>query len=272
MKFCFLVVCILMCACNHGSGNHEPNKLNAVSPASPSKLTPISKDQMDRDSITLDSLLTKTLNFANHHLNQKDFSGKHYASSDNFYSNYKYGNLFSDTYKHLLVKRVVADVYFDLFLLKKHKLIKVCTDTIMSLSFLDSKLRDVNGDGYRDLLIHWYPGSGCCRRNVYDVYLYQPQSGGFSAKYKFINPTFSPSEKVIRGVEYGYQTALYKYRWNGSKIDTVEFIYPDTVKKKGFLRSVHHSYLSISEGAKPIKAVPKEYLKIEDYDWFEGNY
>ena len=42
-----------------------------------------------------------------------------------------------------------------------------------------------------------------------------------------INPTFSPKEKIIRGVGYGHpgETEMYKYKWNGNTIDTMEYVY-----------------------------------------------
>jgi hypothetical protein len=61
---------------------------------------------------------------------------------------------------------------------------------------------------------------------------------------------------------------LYKYKWNGLNIDTIEYIYPaDTLKKKFYL--VHrHSEQNDSQKRKTLATVPKEYLKIDGYDWF----
>jgi hypothetical protein len=116
--------------------------------------------------------------------------------------------------------------------------------------------------------------SGCCRRNVYFVYLFRPQSGTFSRKYFFINPTFSPKEKLIRGVEYGQpgETPLYKYRWNGLRVDTVEYIYRVQQGGVAFMRTrKYRSGLPGQKDGKALKAVPMEYRHIEDYAWFLGN-
>ncbi len=43
-----------------------------------------------------------------------------------------------------------------------------------------------------------------------------------------MNPIFYPKEKVIRGMEYGSDAPLYKYRWNNLKIDTVEYIHKNS--------------------------------------------
>ncbi|MGZ3753504.1 MAG: hypothetical protein ACXVAU_19620, partial [Mucilaginibacter sp.] len=115
--------------------------------------------------------------------------------------------------------------------------------------------------------------SGCCRRDIYDVYIYQKGSGAFTKEYEFINPTFSPSEKVVRGVGYGQPgaTELYKYKWNGLKVDTVEFIFPDTAGSKYYTtnRTVN---LWLPDKCRLLSAIPKEYHSIKSYDWFKGIY
>ncbi len=52
----------------------------------------------------------------------------------------------------------------------------------------------------------------------------------FSKNFEFINPTFSPKEKIIRGICYGHpsKTEMYKYKWNGETIDTLEYISYET--------------------------------------------
>jgi hypothetical protein len=140
----------------------------------------------------------------------------------------------------------------------------------MNNTFLDSGIKDLNGDGFDDYFIHWYPSSGCCRRDVYDIYLYQTESRKFTDGLQFINPTFSPKEHLVRGVDYGHpgDVGLYKYKWNGFKVDTIEFIFPDTTGKKYYLSKTRE----FGRSGKLLTAVPKEYEKIESYDWFRGIY
>jgi hypothetical protein len=181
------------------------------------------------------------------------------------------GHLFSKKQKHLLIRRsVLWSVYLDMFLVTDTNLIQVISREQEGLSYLNDTIRDINGDGYKDFLVHWYPFRGDYKRDVYSVYLYQAGDGTFTLAYRFINPTFSPKEKVIRGVEYGYpgRAGLYKFKWNGLQIDPVEFIYPDVNNKGQFIKTRESTYrLSEKEGER-LNAVPQEYLHIEGYKWF----
>jgi len=138
------------------------------------------------------------------------------------------------------------------------------------MTYIQDTIYDANGDGYNDFLVHWYPSSGCCRRNVYNVYLNQPDKGIFTHDYQFMNPTFSAKEKVIRGVEYGHpgEVGLYKYKWNGLQIDTIEFIYPDAKNLGQFIKTKKRTYSPTEKEGVVLKSVPEEYLKIESYKWF----
>ncbi|RYU89537.1 hypothetical protein EWM62_14560 [Mucilaginibacter terrigena] len=130
-------------------------------------------------------------------------------------------------------------------------------------------MADINGDGVNDFVVNWYPSSGCCARNNFHVYLYQ-KDNTFSNYFDFINPSFFPKEKLVRGVDYGHpgEVPLYKYKWNGLNVDTVEYIYPaDTLKKKFYLVQ-RYGDNNCPEKRKVLAAVPKEYLKITGYDWF----
>jgi hypothetical protein len=69
---------------------------------------------------------------------------------------------------------------------------------------------------------------------------------------------------------------MYKYRWNGENVDTVEYLYlqkTDDFKKTGkFVRSSQLSYSSeVQAKYQVIDEVPKEYTKIFGFDWFMGN-
>ncbi len=142
-----------------------------------------------------------------------------------------------------------------------------------ALTFTADTLYDVNGDGREDFLVNWYGSSGCCLKNFYDVYL-SKVDGTFSEKYEFINPTFSPAEKIIRGVCYGQpgETELYKYRWNGDAVDTLEYIYPNPNKKGAYLKSGSLPWhKKTNDTIVHLNAVPPEYTGIYGYDWFTGS-
>jgi hypothetical protein len=224
------------------------------------------------DSIDLAKVLLKALNYAD--LNKSKSSFKFEMDSDdtsfNVTTQLVYGYLFSKNKKHLLVRRLrPSSVICNIFLLKNEKF-KLVTERVQEgLTFIDDTLKDVNGDSYKDYLVHWYPSSGCCRRNLYNVFLYLPETGQFTNDYKFINPTFYPLEKVIRGVGYGYMAGLYKYKWNRLKVDTLEFVYLDTSTVDKFYITKKSDYNRPPlVKSKIVNKLPKEYEEIEDIDWF----
>jgi hypothetical protein len=144
------------------------------------------------------------------------------------------------------------------------------------MTYIDDTAQDVNGDGYKDFVVHWYPSSGCCLAEMYNVYLYQSQEGDFTHDYQFINPTFFPKEKIIRGLEYGHpgEAGLYKYKWNGLQIDTIEFIYPCYNQKNKFVKMTHQEYRPTGSEGVILNKLPKEYAEIDSNSlrWFFDRY
>jgi hypothetical protein len=181
------------------------------------------------------------------------------------------GRLFKDNQKYFLLRRHNSGAtYLDLYKVKGNKAEKLIEREQDGMTYIRDTIFDVNGDGHKDFLVHWYPSSGCCRRNVYNVYLNQPDKGNFTHDYEFINPTFSAKEKIIRGIEYGHpgEVGLYKYKWNGLQVDTIEFIYPDALVKKQFIKTKKGAYRPNKKDGIVLKTVPKEYQNIESYEWF----
>ena len=182
-------------------------------------------------------------------------------------------HLFDDDKKYFLIRRHAPwgplVTYINLYEIIDGKTKKIIERE--QYGYIRDTIFDVNGDNYKDFLVHWYPVVGCCRRNIYNVYLNQPEKGKFTTDYEFINPTFSAKEKIIRGIEYGHpgEAELYKYKWNGLKVDTIEFIYPDFETKNRFIKTKRNTSRFDKEGI-VLKAVPKEYHSIESYDWFLG--
>lgn len=181
------------------------------------------------------------------------------------------GKLFDDNQTYFLLRRHgVAETYLNLYKVMGNKTQELIERKQDEMTYIGDTIADVNGDGSKDFLVHWYPSSGCCRRNVYNVYLNQPHKGRFTPDYQFINPTFSAKEKVIRGVEYGHpgEVGLYKYKWNGLQVDTLEFIHPDVSVKGQFIKTKTRTYRPTANEGIVLKAVPKEYHTIESYEWF----
>ncbi|MBK8089486.1 MAG: hypothetical protein IPK31_17020 [Chitinophagaceae bacterium] len=276
-----LSLLLIFCSCKQRSGN---NKIISVPKDNIEKNTlpkEERKEQVTRDeiadSLSLDKVLNEAIRIAKQNI-QTDNYYKEYeitleGSSYNVAVNIRIGRLFSKKQRHILIRRRAPwGVYIDIYHIKGNKLASVLNRLQHGMSYVNDTIRDVDGDGMRDFLVHLYPESGCCRRDIFNVYLNLTDKGAFSREYQFINPTFSPKEKIIRGVQYGHpgEVGLYKYKWNNFNVDTIEFIYPDKAD------TINHSYfltnkeLYSSENVKRIKlkSIPKEYRTIESFEWF----
>lgn len=183
-----------------------------------------------------------------------------------------YGQLFAKGARHLMVKIMGSSgIYVYVFAFRKTDFVSLLSHSESSMTYMNDTTQDVNGDGVKDLIVQWYPSAGCCLRNICDVYLYQPDRDSFKSQYSFINPTFSASEGVVRGVGYGQpgDVELYKYKWNGLQLDTIEFIYHNNED------TLNHSFCRTNKRMheanvvkQKLKAVPAEYRSITDFDWF----
>lgn len=227
------------------------------------------------DSLRLDIALKDAFKVAQAEFKTDNFKKEYEIQPDD--SSYiikieiEIGRLFKDNQKYFLLRRHVPwTTYLDLYKVRDDKTEKLINREQGGMTYIRDTIFDANGDGYKDFLVHWYPSSGCCRRDVYNVYLNQPDKGNFTNDYEFINPTFSANEKIIRGVEYGHpgEVGLYKYKWNGLQVDTIEFIYPDANNKGQFIKTKKGAYRPTEKEGVVLKTVPKEYQKIESYEWF----
>ncbi|NOS92914.1 MAG: hypothetical protein HOP30_13400 [Cyclobacteriaceae bacterium] len=218
-----------------------------------------------KDAFKISQKEFKTDNFTKQYELQPD------DSSYTIHMDIEIGRLFKDQHKYFLLRRHVPwATYLSLYKINGDKTENLIEREQGGMTYIRDTIFDANGDGHKDFLVHWYPSSGCCRRDVYNVYLNQPDKGNFTQDYKFINPTFSAKEKIIRGVEYGHpgEVGLYKYKWNGLQVDTIEFIYPDAINQGQFIKTKRRSYRPTEKEGVVLKSVPKEYLKIESYEWF----
>ncbi len=181
------------------------------------------------------------------------------------------GKLFSKNLSHLILRshvdwRMILYIYR---IESTGRMIREIRDDWSDLTYIGDKVADINGDGVNDFVVNWYPSSGCCARNNFHAYLYQ-KDNTFSNYFDFINPSFFPKEKLVRGVDYGHpgEVPLYKYKWNGVKLDTLEYIYPVNETRKKFYVVHHYGDELDPQKRKLITTVPKEYNKIGGYAWF----
>ena len=132
---------------------------------------------------------------------------------------------------------------------------------------------DANGDKVKDFALTFYPSSGCCRRDIYYLYLSPEKKEGQLSYIELINPTFYPKEHLIRGIGYGWpgQVELYKYRWRGEVLDTLEYILPDMATKgKIFLKAKRiRDFYDTAKGKEiRLTKLPNEYQTVIDLDYF----
>lgn len=183
---------------------------------------------------------------------------------------------FSKTQPHVVIRRNTPKaINIDIYIKDKDYYRKVLSHEEWALTYVNDTVRDINGDGLLDFVVNWYGSNGCCLKAFSNVYLQRPDHT-FSDDFEFFNPTFSPGEKMIRGVCYGHpgETEMYKYHWHGEALDTLEYVHYEMDaqgKKTGkVILSTAQPYGEGYRILRKLRTVPQEYKKIEGYDWFTG--
>ncbi len=232
------------------------------------------------DSLALAKVLDEALKIAVENIIKNRFKKSYDAIIDSGHVvNVKVNSdyFFSKNQPHLVIRRTDrSGIFIDIYSKNKNQYERVLTHQEHINTYVSDTVRDINGDGLRDFVVNTYGSTGCCLKAFSSVYLIRQGQQNFSKQIEFINPTFSAKEKLIRGVCYGHpgETELYKYQWKGEGIDTLEYIYYEKSskgKKTGIIISSNvRPYDKGEKFRKRLKAVPKEYRKIEGYDWFTG--
>jgi hypothetical protein len=241
------------------------------------------EDQKKTDSLNDDKVLEEAIKIAAKHRSEGRFKESYVTTvRDSSYQvevEITSGFYFSNQFPHLVIRRTTpGSVYIDIFSRVNGQFQKVLSHEKWTLEYTGDTIRDVNGDGLKDFILNWYGNTGCCMRGFSDVYLQRSDKKTFSASFEFINPTFSPKEQIIRGVCYGQpgDTEMYKYKWSGETVDTVEYIYyekNDNGEKTGkVIVSNNFPYSENHRILKRLRYIPAEYRKIEGYDWFTDSF
>lgn len=229
------------------------------------------------DSINLDKLMKSALKLANDNIEAKYFSKKYSQTVGKVYdltTEIIIGNFFSKDKKHLLIRRKGGGItYIDIYKKTNDKFELIKKDKHLTITHISDTIFDVNNDGFKDFLLHWYPSSGCCLANNYDVSIYDTKTGEFKIEYSFINPTFYPNEKLIRGFDYGQpnEVNLYKYKWKNNKIDTIEYVCPYEGSRGKYIKTKKPLVRATSKDGIVLKKIPFEYRKIKDFNWVDGS-
>ena len=239
----------------------------------------VMEEQDYADSIRLDKVLLDALKVANQSFGKVRFIKKYEVFPDSIPVSIEI-NLdyhFTKSNPHLIIRRnEPSAIYIDIYSKGDTQFEKVLSHEEWNMTYVNDTIRDINGDGISDFVVNWYGSSGCCLKAFSNIYLLRPDKKTFSNDFEFINPTFSPKDKIIRGVCYGQpsETEMYKYKWNGETIDTLEYISyekSDSGEKTGkIIVSNARPYGYRYKVIKRLNSIPNEYKEIEGYDWFTG--
>lgn len=283
-----IVIFITLFSCRE---SNEKKKIAAVT--SDTLQTSIDKKEKERlekrrsievqdytDSLRLNKVLQDALKIANQNIEKNRFNEKYEVSPDGIPVSVEI-NLdyhFTKTNPHLIIRRnEPSAIYIDIYTKGENKFEKVVSHEQWTMTYVNDTIRDINGDGLSDFIVNWYGSTGCCLKAFSNVYLLRQDKKEFSENFEFINPTFSPKERIIRGVCYGHpgETEMYKYKWNSEKVDTLEYVsYQKNdkgVKTGKVVVSANEPFGEKYKILKILNSVPIEYRKIEGYDWFTGN-
>jgi len=184
---------------------------------------------------------------------------------------------FTKAFPHLIVrKRSSTELDVDIFERVDNTFRKIAGFSQSLIEYDGDSIYDVNGDGTKDFVMSRYGSSGCCLKAFSNVHLFQDDERAFIEGIEFINPTFSPREKIVRGICYGNtgDTDLYKLKWIGNTLDTVEYVYYQTDKNNNRTGKVvianGRQFWEKHKVLRVLDAVPSEYKKINGFDWFNG--
>ena len=237
--------------------------------------------ESDSESLRDAEILNEALNIATQNIDKDTFHTEYVRIVDVGYYEVQVeinlGYHFTKNYSHLIIRRSGVDAEkIDIYSKDNNTFEKVLSHKQWEMTYVNDTIKDINGDGLKDFVVNWYGAAGCCLKAFSNVYLLRPDKKTFSSDFEFINPTFSPEEKIIRGVCYGHpgETEMYKYQWNGESVDTLEYVSYERnqngEKTEKIIISTKRPYEDDNKVLKYLNSVPSEYKKIEGYDWFTG--
>lgn len=266
-----MVVAVLILSCVQKQSKHQ--QLISNDPINTSSENSSFLD----DSLRLAAALNEAFRIARPQFSKDTFSRAFiFHPGDSSYeieNQVEIGRIFRDEHKYFLLRRIAPfGTLINVYRLDGENPTEVIFREQGGMSYVEDLVSDVNGDGHRDFLVHWYPASGCCRRDIYSVYVYQPKENRFSDEYEFMNPTFFPKDQVVLGVEYGHpgEVGMYKYEWNGFQLDTVEHIYPHPENRNQFIKTRKPLHITHPKDYILLQEVPLEYRNITSYEWFSA--
>ncbi len=184
------------------------------------------------------------------------------------------GNLFSDTDKHLIIRRsggVWDDTHLDIYKVHKDSFTHLLHHLQDEMSYVSDTIMDINGDRLLDFVVNWTSGSGQSTNKNETIYL-QKGARHFSYDFSFVNAVYAPDQKAVYGLKQNAlgNPKLYYYQWTDDfRIDTIEYLY---INNKD---SSNITYSSVREGVSTqLNSIPKNYeiLKPSGYYYYFNGY
>ena len=234
----------------------------------------------DIDSVKFEATLKNAVLNAQLKINNDTFYDSYTVNEETIPTQIElnFGTHFSPGIKHLILKATDPGlISIRIYKISDGKFVKVMNHQEGTITNVNDTIQDINGDELKDFIVNWYGSSGCCLKAFSEVFILQKDKKTFNPNIQFINPTFSPKEKVVQGVCYGFpgETEMYKFRFQGDQIDTEEYVSfeRNQNRQKTGTILITNSRLHM-DGVKVIKRmmqVPEEYYNINGYDWFLGD-
>lgn len=143
--------------------------------------------------------------------------------------------LWTDTLQGSYITRIRHNGFFKfLFWHKEAKTpILQMVDSVAALDFLKDSLFDVNGDKFKDFIIHCQTRNGQCQPGYAKVFCYDNKVKRFTEIQAFNtipNPKFDPLNNTVEAQqECMMKRDMYKFKWRGLSLDTV-FIRSEDIK------------------------------------------
>jgi hypothetical protein len=147
---------------------------------------------------------------------------------------------------------------------------EILSDSFYQMGFINDTIQDINGDGIGELIVHWYPSSGCCLADVYQFYFYDKEKQVLIPNKEVLNMVFYEKSNIIYSMSYGHpgETSIYKLKWKGSDLDTLSrFFHNAKHTEDGFIPP--NTLIKIEQGKTvKISEYPSEIKELPYYEWF----
>ncbi len=191
------------------------------------------------------------------------------------------GNIFHPMEKYIMTYNPIGE-NFSVYIYQQttgNSKIKYQIDSLDNMGFTGDSIVDCNFDGYNDLVLKFYPLAGCCIRNYYRLFIFDPGSGSFN-EYKFdethpwLNMSLDPVAKQVNFVnlEYDYSEGM-TYIWQNDSLLLSESCYNQHIFDSKHPTNTNKTvlYYSYPDGIKTLirtdtsEFIPAKYLEYLTY-------